>query len=120
MITIDLENDLNPGMHRTLVSYYQGADMRVKLNLDQYDDGADTVSIIFPAFVWDVTPSFFRGMFLYSYEKLGKQKFNAKYTFIAEPQLNPVIKKNIELLHRHVVPFKQQAIDLKNEDDFGI
>jgi hypothetical protein len=70
----------------------KGELLRDKLQLDQEDERPDAVEVIIPTHIISLNSSFFLGLFAPSVQKLGIEKFDAKYKF----QANAEIREDIE------------------------
>ena len=71
----------------------KGEMLREKLHLDVEDEQPNIVEIIIPSHVISLNSSFFLGLFAPSVQKLGMEKFDAKYRFRAIPEIHEDIEE---------------------------
>jgi len=91
MTRIDLSNYRKSGI-KVFSGAGLGSDLRDTLKLDVKDNEAEKITIVIPKDTWDLTPSFFQGLFTKSITKLGKDKFYEKYEFEADDSIINTIK----------------------------
>jgi hypothetical protein len=112
---IDLEQDFSIG-DVALSGFEKGHNLRVKHGLEQLDGGSEVVTVVFPHYVRTVSESFFRGLFLDSYKKLGKEAFGVRYKLDSESNLSQNLTACVEDLHgQTMLPEKQ---DNERESDW--
>ncbi len=89
-ISIDLSNYTTPAS-KVFSGQSRGKDLRQILNIEKYEKGDYSVSIIIPEDTYSVNPSFFLGFLGKTVKKLGEEVFNSKFKFIC----SSIIKENI-------------------------
>jgi hypothetical protein len=111
---IDLEEEFDL-THKSLNGFDTGHSLRNKYGLDDLDaQEEEKVSVVFPHYIWSVSGSFFKGMFLPSYKKLGQEGFSKRYEFDSESHLTGILNACVEELHEFVHAPRQ--VDLEDED----
>jgi hypothetical protein len=99
-----LEDDFDIST-KALVSSEDGYAMRRKYQLDNLDKTATVVvTVVFPHYIWDISVSFFRALFLYSYKSLGEETFKKKFVFDTEPHLKSAIQNCLTDLKSYTQP----------------
>lgn len=94
MIEINLDKIAGGGRTRNLSGKERGVAARAQLGLDAMDNTCDQISVVIPAYVDTISPSFFQGMFSQSIRRLkSKERFLSKYHFVADD----AIKRWIEI-----------------------
>jgi len=77
---IDLSN-YKSGGSTIFTGRPQGASVREKLDLDEIDNSNNSVVFIIPSDTTSFNPSFYLGLLFKSYERLGIEGFDGKYSF---------------------------------------
>jgi hypothetical protein len=85
MMTLDLAERTHGGKIRNLSGKEAGELARVHFKLDELDNVEGPITVLVPKEVYNVSPSFFCGMFGESYEKLGEVKLLSHYQFKSVP-----------------------------------
>lgn len=93
------------------VNYFIGKEcgrkIRIKYGLDYLDRDKNKYIIKIPENTTSINPSFFRGMFSKSMERLGSvEKFNSKYSFDysnLSPELQHIIEDNIKVCIKMII-----------------
>jgi hypothetical protein len=81
----------------------KGEFLREKLQLDLEDERHEPVEVIIPEHIISLNSSFFLGLFAPSVQKLGIEKFDAKYKFQA-----------IAEIHEDIEEGKREALEESN------
>ncbi|WP_170582923.1 hypothetical protein [Ruegeria arenilitoris] len=86
MMTLDLAERTHGGKIRNLSGKEAGELAREHFNLDELDDAEGPITVLVPKEVYNLSPSFFCGMFGASYAKLGEGKLLSHYQFKSVPE----------------------------------
>lgn len=98
MPELKLEERTSGGKIRNLSGKEAGVAARQYFNLDALDAEPDAIKIVVPDYVYNISPSFFCGMFGQSYKKLGADKLLMHYQFENAPDfIWSQIKHGLEL-----------------------
>lgn len=96
----------------------QGKSVREKLNLDKYDKDENTkVIFVIPDNTSSFNPSFYLGLLFPSYESLGIDKFDEKYSFEIMTDNDEIIK----VINSDLLDGKRSAVNSmkKSSNIFG-
>ena len=88
---IDLSNFKN-GNSTIFTGRPQGASVRERLELDKIDLNSEKIIFIVPDNTTSFNPSFYLGLLFKSYEKLGVEYFEEKYSFELSTEDEPTKK----------------------------
>ena len=86
MKTLDLAQRTHGGKIRNLSGKEAGEKAREHFKLDDLDNVEYPIRVLVPEEVYNVSPSFFCGMFGKSYKKLGAEKILSHYKFEFVPE----------------------------------
>ena len=86
MKTLDLGQEIHEGKTGNLFGKATGEKAREHFNLDDLDNVEHPVRVLVPKEVYNISPSFFCGMFGKSYKKLGADKILSHYRFEFLPE----------------------------------
>lgn len=96
MATIDLNEMTGGGEIRNLTGHERGVLAREHYKLDALDYAAEPVTVIVPASVYTLTPSFFQGMFAESVQKFEtRERFLEHYRFEATTLIMRQVERGI-------------------------
>lgn len=85
MMTIDLAERTHDGKIRNLSGKEAGEKARLYYGLDELDDLATPIIVNVPDSLYNISPSFFCGMFGKSFTKLGEANLLSHYQFKEVP-----------------------------------
>ena len=91
----------------------QGEDARKKINIDQFDEGDDTVVFVIPKNTTSINPSFYLGLLYKSIKKHGIDDFEKKFQFEIEEKDNHNI---IKVLQDNLADGRRNAINIMNNN----
>ena len=86
MISLDLAERTHGGKIRNISGKKAGESAREYFRLDELDTVEHPIEVLVPKDVYNVSPSFFCGMFGKSFEQLGENKLLAHYQFKSVPE----------------------------------
>jgi hypothetical protein len=86
MMTLDLAERTHDGKIRNLSGKEAGEAARAYFKLDELDKEDASIAILVPKEVYNISPSFFCGMFGSSYRALGEEKLLTHYQFSSVPE----------------------------------
>lgn len=74
-----------------------GVKARKELELNELDNGTDTIYVVLPSDTWGINPSFFGGLFEESVKKFG-DNFRDKYVFVysQDKEIGESLNKDID------------------------
>lgn len=82
-VIIDLANLTGNGEVRNLSGKERGVAARAALDIDNYDDRPEEITVVVPSYIDTISPSYFQGLFSKSIKKLKVDGFRNKYKFEA-------------------------------------
>ena len=85
MMTLNLSERTHAGKIRNLSGKESGVAAREHFKLDSLDAAEGPINVMIPTEVYNISPSFFCGMFGKSYEMLGHSKLLDHYHFAGVP-----------------------------------
>lgn len=95
-ITIDLGRLTDGGRITNLSGKEKGQQARELFGLDQIDARGETVMVVCPDNLRNISSSFFLGMFSQSVRRLGKDAFLSRYRFQADAEIWAAIMHGID------------------------
>lgn len=97
MTTIDLTPYTGNGKVRNLSGKDRGLAAREEFGLTDLDQGAETILVKVPDYVYSISTSFFCGLFSESFDTLGgAEGFLEKYEFEMPQELWPQVEQGLE------------------------
>ena len=102
---IDLGN-YKSGSSTIFTGRPQGTSVREKLDLDEFDNSKSSIVFIIPSDTTSFNPSFYLGLLFKSYEKLGIEGFDEKYSFeisTTDEATKKVLLSNLEDGKRYAI-----------------
>ena len=93
----------------------QGEEVRQLLKLDEIDRTEEIIIFEIPDNTISFNPSFYLGLLFESYENLGPEKFNKKYSFIINSKNEDVLK----VIEKDLMDGRRNAINSLDEPNTG-
>lgn len=103
-------SDYKSGSSTIFTGRPQGKSVRDKIELDKLDKTADTIIFVLPEDTTSFNPSFYLGLLFKSYDKLGVEGFEKKYSF----EISSSEKETISVLQNNLDDGKRNAINSLN------
>lgn len=94
----------------------QGGMVRDKLELDKFDTQSDQAVLIIPEDTTSFNPSFYLGLLFKSYDRLGVEGFDNKYSFeilSKDEETRKVLQNNLEDGRRYAINSLEPNTGLK-------